>query len=513
MVSAPKPAQPDHDGRLKTGPAPELIQSAYLLEVSYAPILYKGLSLADLAHAVLLAKSGIIPLGAAQKLLAILLDVDQIPIEDFVFDPAMGDAYKNRENYITQLAPDVGGWLRAGRARREATNLAYQIALRGRVLNLVEALTELAEALVDLAEKHKSTIMPDFTYLQHAQPTTLAHYLLSFVFPILRDFERLQACFRRVNLCPGGIGSVNGSRLPISRQRLADLLGFAGVITHTRDAMWQADMPVEIMADVVASVINIDRLGEDLQVWVTQEFNLVELADSYCRASVIMPQKKNPYSLAFVRGAAGVLIGQMAAMANVGRTVTGQPDNRIFVYGEVPGALDLAIQTTRLMTGVIRTLSVNTAHMARQAAEGYSQATDLAELIMLETKLPYLTAHRLVGEVVSVALQEGIPAIQISSAMIDAAAKRILGHNLNLPDTIISQALQPREIVATRVGLGGAALEPVESMIAESRQSIVETRLWKTQMQDYLENAEANLIKIAGEMAEANSEGRYHTPD
>jgi argininosuccinate lyase len=183
---------------------------------------------------------------------------------------------------------------------------------------------------VDLAEQHTATILPDFTYLQHAQPTSLAHYLLAFVLPILRDFARLQACFQRVNQCSGGIGSVNGSRLPFKRERLAELLGFDGAITHTRDAMWQADMPVEIMADVVAAVINLDRLGEDLQMWATQEFDLVELADGYCRESVIMPQKKNPYSLAFVRGAAGVLIGQLTAMSNVGRTLSGQPDSRIF---------------------------------------------------------------------------------------------------------------------------------------------------------------------------------------
>ena len=158
--------------------------------------------------------------------------------------------------------------------------------------------------------------MPDLTYLQHAQPTTLAHYLLGFVFPIGRDFERLRAGFGRVNRCSGGIGSVNGSGLPLDRGRLADLLGFEGVVTHARDAMWQADMPVELMAAVVAAAINVDRLCEDLQIWVTREFGLAELADDYSRCSVIMPQKKNPYSLAFVRGAAGVLIGRLTAMAS-----------------------------------------------------------------------------------------------------------------------------------------------------------------------------------------------------
>src|SRR3990172_3361884 len=145
------------DGRLKTGPAPELIQSAYLLEVSYGAILYKGLSLADLSHVITLTEASVIPQEAARKLLAVLLDAHQIPAESFIFDPALGDAYKNRENYIIQLASDVGGWLRTGRARREATNIAYQIVLRERILILVDSLTSLAEALVGLSEKHINT--------------------------------------------------------------------------------------------------------------------------------------------------------------------------------------------------------------------------------------------------------------------------------------------------------------------------------------------------------------------
>ena len=500
MVS-PNIEQSESRGRLKSGPSPELIQSANQLEIGYAPILYKGLSLADLAHVVMLTEAGVIPRDAAQKLLATLLTVHEIPVEKFVFDPALGDAYKNRERYITGLAPDVGGWLRTGRARREATNIAYQIAVRERVLTLFEALADLAEALMDLAEHHIETVMPDFTYLQHAQPTTLAHYLLAFVFPILRDFERLQACFRRVNMCSGGIGSVNGSRLAVNRKRLAELLGFDGLILHTRDAMWQADMPIEIMADVVAAVINMDRLAEDLQIWVTQEFNLVELADGYCRESVIMPQKKNPYSLAFVRGAAGTLIGQLASMAVVGRTPSGQPDNRIFAYGDVPRSLDLAIQSARLMAGVVRTLSVNTELMAYRAAEGYSQATDLAELIMLEAKIPYQEAHHLVGKVVSTAAGQGIPALRITSQMIDTVAVQTLGRAVNIPQEELSRALQPQEIVATRTGPGGAAPGAVKNMIDEARSSIAAARFWKTQTETHLGEAESNLIELAGRIA------------
>jgi argininosuccinate lyase len=228
---------------------------------------------------------------------------------------------------------------------------------------------------------------------------------------------------------------------------------------------------------------------------------LVDLADGYCRESVIMPQKKNPYSLAFVRGSAGVLIGQLTSMANVGKTMSGQPDNRIFAYGQVPNALDLAIQTVKLMAGVIRTISVNVKVMADRTAQDYSQATDLAEVIMLEARLPYLTAHRLVGEVVSIAAKKGISALRISSRMIDDGARRILGHALKLSPAVIHRALQAKEIIATRISLGGAAPEPVKSMIAESRAFIAETRLWKARTDKYLADAEANLMKLAGKMS------------
>ncbi len=489
--------RPVYRGRLKKATAIELVQTANRLEVAYAAALYKGLSLADLAHTVMLAEAGIIPRRAAGKLLKVLLQVHGIPFQNFHFDPVIGDAYKNREHYILDLAPEAGGWLRTGRARREATNLAYQMAVRERLLDLVGALIDLAQALLALAEKHTATIMPDLTYLQHAQPTTLAHYVVSFVYPVLRDLDRLQAGFSRVNQCSGGIGSVNGSRLPFQRQRLADLLGFEGAITHTRDAMWQADMPVEIMACVVALAINLDRLSEDLQIWSTQEFNLVDLADEYCRDSVIMPQKKNPYSLAFIRGTAGVLIGRLTAMANIGKTVSGQPDSRIFAYGEVPDAMDLAVRTVKLMTGVMSTLTVHATIMARRTNEDYAQATDLAEVIMSTASIPYLDAHHIVSQVVRFAAEQRIPATGITRTMIDRVARRVIGRPLKLSKEDIKQALQPKQIIATRTGLGGAAPAAVKTMIAQSYTCIKETSRWNRLRQRHLADAERKLITLA----------------
>ncbi|MBI1878549.1 MAG: argininosuccinate lyase, partial [Chloroflexi bacterium] len=232
--------------RLKEEPAPELVASAFALEAGDGPLLSHSMSLADLAHAVMLIETGLIPSPTGAGLLGALLELHTIPAAEFPFDPARGDAYNNREYLLRQRAPEVAGWLQAGRPRREVTTIAYLLVVRERLLALAGALLELMAALLNLAEAHLHTLMPDYTYLQTAHPTTLAHYLLTFVQPMTRDLARLRGVFERTNLSPAGSGSTNGSRLPLDRDRLAELLGFDGLVLHTRDAMWQPDNPIEV---------------------------------------------------------------------------------------------------------------------------------------------------------------------------------------------------------------------------------------------------------------------------
>ena len=487
--------------RLKEPPAPELVRSAYQLETDDCAILWREMSLVDLAHVVMLIEVGVLPRDTGQRLLALLLDLHHTPVTEVTLDPVLGDLYSNREGWVSKRDAATAGWLSAGRARREASTTAYRLALRRRLLDLSGAMTDLATAVLDQATAHVDTVMPDYTYLQQAHPTTVAHYLVSFVYPMLRDVERIEACFRRTNVSPGGGGSTNGSRLPLDRRRLMDLLGFQGMIANTRDAMWQADGPIELMSAVVALLVNIDRLAEDLMIWATQEFALVELADRHARASVIMPHKKNPYSLAYLRGVAGVEIGRLASMANVGRTPSAQVDNRIFAYGEVPRALDTTIDAVRLMSGVMRGLTFDTALMARRAREGHGQATDLAEVIMLEGGLNYRDAHRVVGRVVRQAVEQGRPLREIDSEAIDDASRAMLGRPLALAPDVVAAAVDPAAIVQSRAGAGGAAREPMLQMIAECRAAADAATAWRTSTSAALSAAEEELVKLSTALA------------
>jgi argininosuccinate lyase len=492
---------------LREAPAPELVTSAFRREVDDAPVLWTGLGLADLAHAVMLIEQGVIPAVAGAALLRLLLELNALDPAELPLDPRLEDVTANREHWLTSRDPHAGGWIGAGRPRREPATVAYRLATRSRCLTLAGELVGLCRILCRLAAAHTTTVMPDYTYLQRAQATTLAHYLLSFAHPVLRDLERLRACFDRANQSPAGIGSINGSRLPIDRRRLAELLGFDGVIANTRDAMWQVDGPVEIMAMVTATMLNLDRLAEDLLIWNTAEFNLVELADRHARISFIMPQKKNPYSLAYLRGMTGTLMGGMVSMAAVGKTPSAQMDNRIFVLGEIARALDATIESVALMAGVLGGLTFNTELMARRAAEGYTFATDLAEIIMQRTAIDYRTAHRVVGLAVRAAVEGNAHdgTIGVPAAALDEAARQILGHPLDLPDEVLASLADPREIVATRTGIGGAAPEPVRALIEECEQAAAGCTAWHVRTAARLKESEQALLARASELASAGA--------
>ena len=201
--------------------------------------------------------------------------------------------------------------------------------------------------------------MPDQTYLQQAQPSTFGHYVLSFVYPAIRDAHRLLDEFDGVNRSPGGAGCVNGTRLLDDRTFVAAALGFDDVIEHTRDAMWQIDGLIHVLASAASLLSTQSKLAEDLEIWSSSEFDFVDLDDGYTRSSILMPQKRNPYALSIVRGASGVLIGRLTGFLAVAKSPSARSDNLIFAYGEVPRALDLSIRVTRLMSGVVRTLHVN----------------------------------------------------------------------------------------------------------------------------------------------------------
>ena len=478
-------------------PAAELIASGFALENADAPLLHLGLNLADIAHVLDLRHRGVIPDDAARQLLDLLLEVHAMAPEDFPYDPAYGEPYNSREHYFVERIGDIAGWLHAGRPRREAARLALRIHLRRQLLDLVDDAATFVDRLNGLAAAHLETLMPDQTYLQQAQPSTFGHYILSFAYPTLRDARRLLDCFDWVNSSPGGAGCVNGSRLLDDRTLVADLLGFGRVIEHTRDAMWQVDGLINILSTAASLLSNQSKLAEDLEIWSSAEFDFVDLAGPYTRSSILMPQKRNPYSLSIVRGASGILIGRLAGFLAVVKSPSARSDNLIFAYGEVPRAVDLAVRVTRLMSGVVSTLRVNSERMAAELIKGFSQATDLAEFIVERCRIDYRSAYVVVGETVRGASRRGLRGIDITGEMLDAAAREHCGGALGLAGVDLQPVLDPKQIVMTRTAQGGAAPHAVEAMIVSCRAQVAALREATERSRAELDTAEADLLSAA----------------
>jgi argininosuccinate lyase len=479
------------------GPAPELIDSGFALENADAPLLHPGLNLADLAHVIDLYERRIVPAAAMRKLLSVLLKAAETPAAEFPYDPAYGEPYNSRERYFTEQIGDAAGWLHAGRPRREAVRIALRLHLRGALEDLIEAAAGLSATIADLASRHTRTWLPDQTYLQHAQPSTFGHYLVSFAFPVLRDTQRLVDGLDWINSSPGGAGCVNGSRLLQDRSRVAGLLGFDSVIEHTRDAMWQIDGLIAAMSAASSLLTTQSKLAEDLEIWASTEFDYVSIADGYSRSSVLMPQKRNPYSLSIIRGASGTLIGRLSGFLAVSKSPSARSDNLIYAYGEVPRAIDLALRTTRLSAGVIATLEVNAARMWQALASGFSQSTDLAEFIMQRCGLDYRSAYQIVGIAVRQASRDGISGVDLTEERLQAAAATYNATTLDLDGVDLAAVLDPRRIVETRVLAGGAAPQVVAGMAEGCRERSDKLRDEAQRRRAAVRAAEGNLISLA----------------
>ncbi len=449
--------------RLECGPSERLIQTAFQSELDHQAELFAAMSLVDLAHTLVMMEAGVIPAESGRDLLAALLRLQESPAT-FRPHPVCGDLYTNREAWLLTQT-DAAAWLGAGRARREATTTAFQFG---------------------------AALMPDYTYLQAAQPTTFGHYLLAFVDPLLRDLDRIRALFERVNRSPAGCGSTNGSRLPQPRARLGALLGFDGLVTHARDAMWQADLPIEVAATLTAILVNLSRLAEDLQIYATEEFGLVELDDRHARASKIMPQKKNPFALTHVRGMAHSMIGTLAATAATACTPSGQPDNRLTLYGIIPQAIEATRDNVALMEEVVGWLRFDSQRGRARLENGFALATDLAEVLVLECGLDFRQAHRLVGFLVRRHLENG-DLSRLTAAELTAAAEQNLGQRVELSASVLQRVFDPEGAILARTGPGGAAPDSVDRMIASCMAALEEAEVWTSRCRRRIRAAEASL--------------------
>ena len=488
--------------RLAGDAAPELVAAGHGVEIAQAGPLAAALSTADLAHAVALSEGGAIDVPTAAALIGGLLDLDAIPADQFPWDATRGDAFNSREHELRRrVGPAASGWLTAGRPRREAFRVALRLVARDRLVELHDALLATARALTDQAEAHADDVAADYTYLQPAQPTTVGHLLLGYAQPLLRDAARLQSVHRWLDGSVAGTGGSAGSRWPLDRARLAELLGCESVARHTKDAMWAADGYAELVAAVAIAAGGLAQLAQDLEILCSREFAAVELSDAHSRQSDLMPQKKNPYALAVIRGAAAEAAGAMTTVLTALHTGSARTDHYQVLNGLVPRVLEEATATARLAAAVVAGMRFDAARMAEAAREGFTVAADVADVVAMEAGVDYRTAHTIVGRAVRELAEAHRSPRELTAEMLRRHASDVTGQALTIGDAAIAAALDPAACLAARPQTGAATPDEIAAMIEEARGAADGATAWSSAATKRTALARDRLFSRAREIA------------
>ncbi len=447
-----------------------------------------------MAHAVALYESGALSDGRARTLLAGLAELDAMNPAAFPWDPAAGDAFNSRERALAQrIGADAAGWLSAGRPRREAFRVALRVLCREGVIGLQSALVDLAEAHLDQAERHADALAADYTYLQPAQPATVGHLVLAWAEPVLRDAERMNRAHADLDLSVAGAGGTAGSAWPISRERLAELLGCSGVVAHTRDAMWQVDGYLSLLSDIGIAATTQSQWAQDLEILASQEFAIIRLADRHSRASALMPQKRNPYALAVIRESAGAAVGDLARMHTTLHTGSARTDHFHGLNGLLPRRIAHAAATTALSAAVVRDLEIDVDRWGAAAHRGFTAAADVADLLARDHGLDYRTAHTVVGRAVRVRADAGADPAGMTAADISDAAREVTGDGLSVPTEALAAALDPAACAQNRLQTGSSSRAEVARMIGAARERIAGLRAYADAAAQRWAAAEADL--------------------
>ncbi|MFC1755047.1 argininosuccinate lyase [Thermoproteota archaeon] len=286
----------------------------YTASTDFDDILVNPVITINKAHMVMLVSQGVVKKTQGAKCLVGLNDINPKNI----LDPNLEDVHMNVEfQLIEKVGMDVGGQLNLAKSRNDQVSTAIRMALRSYLLEIMSNLSDLQLVILSKAKENLETIMPSYTHLQHAQPTTLAHHLMAYHNSLQRDSERLVDAYDRLNLNPLGSAALASTSIKIDRELTTHLLGFDGLVENSMDAVSSRDFAIEIISNLVLNMTNLSRIAEELVLWSSTEFSILEISDSYASTSSIMPQKKNAVVAELLRGKTSTVYGDMMAAVSI----------------------------------------------------------------------------------------------------------------------------------------------------------------------------------------------------
>ena len=418
---------------------------------------------ASIAHATMLGHVGVLSAGERDAIVEGLRAIGaDIEAGRFRWSTQLEDVHMNIETALTERIGQAGKKLHTGRSRNDQVATDVRLLLREEIDAVMGMLSALQGVVVDLAEREAETVMPGFTHMQTAQPVTFGHHMMAWFEMLARDAERLGEARRRVNRLPLGAAALAGTSYPIDRLMSAELLGFEAICENSMDAVSDRDFCIEFIAAAALLMVHLSRMSEELILWMSAQFDFIELGDAYCTGSSIMPQKKNPDVAELVRGKSARVIGHLNTLLVM---MKGQPlsFNRDNQEDKEPlfDSIDTVKSSLAVFAGMLPTLNVKRDTMRAAARRGYSTATDLADYLVRKGT-PFRDAHEMVGRAVRLCIDSNRDLAELSldelkdfSAVIEAD---------------VFDVLTVEGSVAARDHIGGTAPAQVRKAIKRARK-------------------------------------------
>lgn len=453
MTDAPDQPKPEANslwgGRYAAGPS--AVMTAINASIGFDRKMWRQDILGSRAHADMLAAVGII---TEADRAAIQAGLDQVAAEieagKFAFREDREDIHMNVEARLAELIGEPARRLHTARSRNDQVALDVRLWVRDAIDGLDAQVAGLMRALADRAAEHAGTIMPGFTHLQAAQPTTFGHHLLAYVEMLSRDRGRLADARRRLNECPLGAAALCGTGFPIDRHMTARALGFDAPTRNSLDSVADRDFALEFLGAGSILAMHLSRLAEEIVIWMSPPWRFVALSDAYTTGSSIMPQKRNPDAAELVRGKAGRVLAAFVALSTMlkGLALTYGKDMQ-----EDKEPLFDAAETLSLclaaMQGMVRDMRPDAARMRAYAEAGHATATDLADWLVRRLALPFRDAHHVTGRIVRAAEEAGVALSALPLAAMQAIEPRITAE--------VFGVLSAEASVASRISFGGTA--------------------------------------------------------
>ncbi len=428
--------------------------------------LYEEDILGSIVHTQMLVKQKIINRKKGIKIINGLRKIkNQIKKNKFIFKKQYEDIHLNIEKKLFEIIGNDAGYLHIARSRNDQVITDFKLWIKKSTNEIIKNLNVIIKSFLNKSEKNIYTIMPGFTHLKNAQPISFAHYLIAYIEMFKRDKERFSNNINYIDFCPLGVGALSGTSYKIDRNFTSKKLGFKKPTSNSIDTVADRDFVLDFLSAASICAVHISRFAEEIIIWNSDIFKLIQIDDKMLTGSSIMPQKKNPDPAELIRGRAGKNFGALTAMLT---TMKGLPlsyykdmqEDKSLVFN----SYDTLLESLIILNELVKSLKPNKDRMFELSNEGYTTATDFADHLVQNNNLSFRDAYKISAKLVNYAEKNKKKLNQLNFNEVKRFNNKL--------DRSVMRIFDVRNSVNSKTSYGGTSIKNIKKMISNLKRDL-----------------------------------------